>query len=84
MNIKEIKNILLQLKKNNIYDYECKCDYYKLFSAFYEKKEAIDFLKSKIDKDITYLYQRIDPIDRTMTIKKIQDFEECINIFTII
>ena len=77
--LKGIKNILFDLK--NIYNYKEKTNYFRLFTALNEKKEAIDFLKSKINKDIKYLYDRIEPTNRTISIKKIEDCEKCIEIF---
>jgi len=82
MGLEELKKILTGLKAKKIYDYEDKTNYFKLFTSLYEKKEAIDFLLSKVDKDITYLYDRIEPTNRTITIEKIKDCEECIKVFT--
>ena len=81
MNLSALKKALGNLKKNNIYNYEEKTNYFKLFTSLYEKKEAIDFLISKIDQDIKYLYDRIEPTNRTISIEKIKDCEECIKIF---
>ena len=82
MDLEELKKNLNELKDNGIYDYQKKSNYSKLFTSLYEKKEAIDFLLSKINTDnIKYLYDRIDPINQTLNIKNIQDFEKCIKIF---
>ena len=83
MDLATLKNALGDLKKDNIYNYEEKTNYFKLFTSLYEKKEAIDFLISKIDQDIKYLYDRIEPTNRTISIEKIKDCEECIKIFKI-
>ena len=83
MDLEELKNHLKVLKDNKIYDYTQKSNYFKLFTSLYEKKEAINFLLSKTDKDIKYLYDRIEPTNRTLTIKTIEDCEKCINIFKI-
>ena len=53
----------------------------KFFTSLYEKKEAIDFLLSKTNLDISALYWRIDPANKTKTIKNIGYIEECIRIF---
>jgi len=79
--LQNLKTILKDLQKNKIYDYEQKNNYFKLFTSLYEKKEAIDFLLSKTDIDIKYLYDRIEPTNRTITIKNIEDCEKCIKIF---
>ena len=91
MNLEELKTSLKELQENHIYDYEKTNKNYRLFTSLYEKKEAIDFLLSKVNKsendqsdnkqDISVLYDRIDPTNRTITIKNIQDTEACIKIF---
>jgi len=81
MDLEELKNNLKVLKNNKIYDYTQKSNYFKLFTSLYEKKEAIDFLLSKTDISIKYLYDRIEPSNRTLNIKNIEDCEKCINIF---
>ena len=52
-----------------------------MFTCLYDKNEAIDFLFSKIDQDIKILYDRIQPTDRTISIKDIKYTEECISAF---
>ena len=81
MDLITLKKTLESLKKVNIYNYEEKTNYFKLFTSLYEKKEAIDFLISKIDQNIDYLYDRIEPTNRTISIEKIKDCAECIKIF---
>ena len=83
MDIVDLKNNLEELKTNKIYDYENTNTNknFILFTSLYEKKEAIDFLSSKTNQDINALKKRIDPTNRTITIKNIQDTEECLNIF---
>jgi len=78
---KNIKAFLIELKNNKIYDYNNIENYYKLFTCLYDKNEAIDFLFSKIDQDIKILYDRIQPTDRTISIKDIKYTEECISAF---
>ena len=88
MNLKDLKESLKELEVNKIYDYKKSNNYFKLFTSLYEKKEAIDFLLSKINQnksktkqDINALYDRIDPTNRTITLENIKDTEECIKIF---
>ena len=78
---KNIKTFLIELKNNKIYDYNNIENYNKLFTCLYDKSEAIDFLFSKIDQDIKILYDRIQPTDRTISIKDIKYTEECISAF---
>ena len=81
--LKEIKEYLHYLKKNEIYNYKENNYFCKIFTSLYQKKEAIDFLESKIDKEneIKTLYNKLDPINGIYNIKNIQDMEECLIIF---
>ena len=80
-NFDDIKTYLNELKEKDIYDYKNIKNYNKLFTCLYDKKEAIDFLFSKEDQNIQILYDRIQPTDRTINIKDIEDTEKCISIF---
>jgi len=76
-----IKQYLTELKDNGIYNYDNIPNYNKVFTCLYNKKEAIDFLFSKIGQDISYLYNRIQPTDRTISIADIKNTEFCISVF---
>ena len=73
----EIKDKLLELKNNKIYDYQNVQNYNEFFTCLYEKKEAIEFLFSKTSKEIAQLKDRIQPTDRTISINDIIDTEQC-------
>ena len=81
MKLKKLKETLKKYKDNKIYDYKSNNYCYKLFTSFYDKKEAIDFLMSKKDSNIDNLKDRIDPTNRRITIKNIEDTIECLNQF---
>ena len=81
MELEELEKKLTELRETKIYDYENTNKNYNLFTSLYEKKEAIDFLLSKKNEEIRALYEKIDPTNRTITIKNIKDTEECIKIF---
>ena len=81
MKLKKLKETLKKYKDNKIYDYKSNNYCYKLFTSFYDKKEAIDFLMSKKDSNIDNLKDRIDPTNRRITIKNIEDTIECLNHF---
>ena len=81
MKLEDLKKNLKELKYNGIYDYEKPNKNYNLFTSLYEKKEAIDFLLSRINRDINALYEKIDLNNRAITIKDIKDTEKCIKIF---
>ena len=81
MNLEDLKKNLEELKKEEIYDYQIKNNYSKIFTSLYEKKEAIDFLLKKINSNIEELYDRIDPNSPTITIQKIDDTKICIEVF---
>ena len=77
-----IKKYLKELKENEIYNYDNIQNYNKLFTCLYDKKEAIDFLFSKINQNISYLYNRIQPTDRTISLADIKNTEDCISAFS--
>ena len=81
MKLNELKIKLKDLKK--IYDYESNGYFYKVFTSFYEKKEAIDFLLNKIkeNKDIDYLKNKLDPTVKSISIYDIEDAINCLNHF---
>ena len=81
-NNEDIKIYLNELKENGIYNYKDVENYNKLFTCLFDKKEAIDFLFSKIEQNLNNLYDRIQPTDRIINIKDIKDTEECISEFT--
>ena len=83
MELGDLKRTLRQFQQNNIYDYESNNEYYKIFTSFYGKKEAFDFLMNKIDCDIEYLKDRIDPTDKRISLKIIDDTIICLNQFKI-
>ena len=77
-NFQNIKDDLSRLKENGIYDYTNIGKYNKLFTCLYNKKEAIDFLFSKTSDEILKLKDKIQPTDRTISIKDIMDTEKCV------
>jgi len=79
-NFQNIKEDLNRLKENGIYNYEKIGNYNKLFTCLYDKKEAIDFLFSKTSEEILKLKDKIQPTDRTISIKDILDTEKCVYI----
>ena len=85
MNLNSIKKVLNELKRNNIYDYESTNPYYRVFTSMYEKKEAIDFLISKINvnsKELSnILKDKLSPTNRNISIKDIEDTIKCLNYF---
>ena len=78
---KNIKKYFKELKDNEIYDYENIQNYNKFFACFYDKKGAIDFLLSKMGQNIEYLYDRIQPTERAISIADIKNTEDCISTF---
>ena len=76
-----LKNLEKTLKNNKIFDYETKSIYYKVFTSFNEKKEAIDLLIKKKNTDINYLKEKLAPTIKNISIKDIEDANECLNHF---
>jgi len=79
MKLIDLKRSLDKLQNDNIYKYKSdNSDYYKIFTSFYEKKEAIDFLISKAGTGIDYLKKKLDPTTRSLSIKDIKDAIDCL------
>ena len=75
----EIKRILLELRQNNIYNYQNMQDYNKLlFLCLYNKKEAMDFLISKTKEDLKVLKNKIELYNNIINIQDINDIEKCL------
>ena len=53
-----------------------------MFTCLYDKKEAIDFLFSKIDHNISNLYDLINPVSSPISITDIKNTEDCIFFFS--
>ena len=87
MNLTELKRTLKDLKepKKYIYDYEFESDspFYEVFTYFYDRKEAIDILLDKIKNksDFNNLKYKLDPTNRSISIKDIEDAKACLNQF---
>ena len=85
MSLIYLKQVLNQLKRDSIYDYESRNTYYRVFISFYEKKEAIDFLFSIIKENdgefSNKLKDKLDPTYRSISIKDIDDTIKCLNHF---
>jgi len=82
MNLTDLKRTLDKLKSDNIYDYKDNSPFYLVYTSFYKKKEAIDFLLKKgkvgIEKFEKDLKEKLDPTNRSISIKDIDDTIECI------
>ena len=85
MDLKNLKYILNDLKPENIYDYQDNSPFYFVYISFYNKKEAIDFLLKKVDGDINKFEKlfkgKLDPTNRSITVKGIDDTIDCIKQF---
>ena len=81
MKLKDLRITLKELKDKNIYDYEIDSLFYKVFTSFYDKQEAIDFLVSKIKSNFEDLKNKLDPTNRSISIKDIEDATVCLNQF---
>ena len=81
MKLKDLIKTLKKLKEDNIFDYESKGNYYKVYTSLYEKKEAIEFLLNKIDTNLNDLKAKFDPSIKIISIKDIDDANVCLNLF---
>ena len=82
MNLKDLKRTLKYLKDDNIFDYQSNNPFYRVFISFYEKKEAIDFLITNTDKFIYTIKDKLDPSNKSISFKDIEDTIECLCHFT--
>ena len=88
MSLSILRNTLNELKRNDIFDYESNSNYYKVFTSIYEKKEAIDFIINKINSKINIeklennLKDKLDPTNRSISVKDIDDTIQCLKHFT--
>jgi len=85
MDLIDLKRILNDLKSDKIYNYEDNSPFYLVYTSFYNKKEAIDFLIKKADGDINkfekLLKGKLDPTNRSITVNDIDDTIDCIKHF---
>ena len=73
MKLKVLRIRLEELTNQHIYDYKKNSPFYKVFTSFYDKQEAIDFLLSKIKSNFDDLKKKLDPTNRSISIKDIDD-----------
>ena len=77
----EIKEILMELKRNGIYDYQDRQNYNKIFICLYNKKGALEYLLTKTTNDLENLKNQIQSNDNNIiSIKEINDTKQCIEI----
>ena len=81
MKLSDLRKVLKKLEDDNIYDYKSTSNFYIVFTSFYDKKEAIDFLLKKIDTNIDNLKDKLAPTNRSISIKDTDDANECLNHF---
>ena len=82
LKLQTLKSVLNELKVSDIYDYESTSPYYRVFTSIYEKEEAIDFFKNHLcfkKEDLTKkLITNLDPTNRSISIKDINDAMDCL------
>ena len=77
----DIKKKLNELNDKEIYNYRGNNNYYtKFFKSLNNKKEAIEFIFEKINKNINidYLEDKIQPTNRTISLEDVIATERCI------
>jgi hypothetical protein len=82
MDLKTLETTLKELKREEIYNYEQNSPYNRVFTSIYEKREAIDFLIDKIKLNVEdlriILKDKLDPTNRSISVKDIDDTIECL------
>ena len=81
MELKELKKVLNELKRSDIFDYENNSHYYKVFTSLYEKAEAINFLKKYTNANEKDLSNKLRNNLEIISIKDINDTIECLTHF---
>ena len=84
MSLSDLRKELTYLEDKNIYYYNIDNPFfYQVFTSFYDKQEAIDFLLSKIKAKNNFdkLKDKLDPTNRSISIKDIEDSTSCLNQF---
>ena len=79
----------IELSKMDLKNLKCiskdNSPFYLVYISFYNKKEAIDSLLKKVDGDINkfekLLKGKLDPTNRSITVKDIDDTIDCIKHF---
>ena len=82
--ITKIDKYLKELLDKGIYDANKKENYMEFFTSFTSynyKKEIYNFLMSSTTKNIKYLYEKIEPNNKRVTIKDIHDTYDCVGTF---
>ena len=83
----EIINTLKELKEKDLYDYikelniTKKSNYIKVFNSFFDNNQGLDFLNNNNTDDIKQLYDKVDPTNKTITMKDISYTINCIGYF---
>ena len=84
MKLKDLKKVLQIWKDDNIFIYDDNFDqnhYYELYTSLYNKKGAIYFLLKKENSGLENLKAKLEPTNKSLTIKDIDDANECSNQF---
>ena len=81
MKLNDLKRTLKKLRDNDIYDYQSYNNFQNIFFKIYGKKDAIDFLMSKLNNNINNIENNVILNNKGITFFKIEDIIECLNQF---
>ena len=81
MKLNDLKRTLKKLRDNGIYDYQSYNNFQNIFFKIYGKKDAIDFLMSKLNNNINNIENNVILNNKGITVFKIEDIIECLNQF---
>ena len=73
MNLTKLKIALKDLKDKNIYEYNSINPFYKFFTAFYDKAEAVDFLLYQKRINFDELKNKLSPLNISLCINDIDN-----------
>lgn len=79
---KEKKNELLEeLKQKQIFDYNQDQKYMEFFTSLCESKESFDYLKNSSANNVRILQEKVEPNNKRLNFKDINDTYECVGTF---
>lgn len=78
---KEKNELLEELKQKQIFNYEENQKYIEFFTCLSELKESINYLKNSSANNVRILSEKVEPNNKRLNFKDINDTYECVGTF---
>ena len=78
---KEKNELLEELKQKQIFNYEENQKYIEFFTCLSELKESINYLKNSSANNVRILSEKVEPNNKRLNFKDINDIYECVGTF---